>query len=64
MVEINIKETLRKYRRVLNIARKPGKEEFTTSAKVSALGLALIGFVGFVIFMIFQIPTLLGFAGI
>lgn len=63
-MEINLKETLRKYRRVLQIARKPGKEEFTTSAKVCALGIALIGFVGFVIFILFQLPTLLGFAGV
>lgn len=63
-MKINLKETIRKYRRVLQIARKPGKEEFTTSAKVCALGIALIGFVGFVLFMIFQVPVLMGFAGV
>ncbi len=52
-MDINIKETIRKYRRVLQIARKPGKEEFTSSTKICALGIALIGFVGFVIYILF-----------
>jgi len=50
---MNIKENIRKYRRVLQIARKPGKEEFLTSTKICALGIVLIGFIGFVMFLIF-----------
>jgi protein transport protein SEC61 subunit gamma-like protein len=50
---MNIKENIRKYRRVLQISRKPGKEEFLTSTKICALGIALIGFIGFVIFLLF-----------
>lgn len=42
---------LRQYLRVLRIARKPGKDEFVTSSKISALGIAIIGLVGFVIFI-------------
>ena len=52
---MDIKDQLRKYRRVLAIARKPGKEEFTTSTKISGLGLVLIGFIGFLIFMLFTL---------
>jgi protein transport protein SEC61 subunit gamma-like protein len=52
---MKISERLREYRRVLQIARKPGKDEFVTSSKVSALGIALIGFIGFVIFLAYII---------
>jgi protein transport protein SEC61 subunit gamma-like protein len=50
---MNIKENIRKYRRVLQISRKPGKEEFLSSTKICALGIALIGLIGFVIFLLF-----------
>jgi protein transport protein SEC61 subunit gamma-like protein len=55
---MNIKSKLREYRRVLHIARKPGKDEFITSSKISALGMALIGFIGFVIFIIYILAGL------
>ena len=32
---------LKEYRRVLQISRKPGKDEFLTSSKSSALGMGL-----------------------
>jgi len=50
---MDIKSTIRRYSRVLQIARKPGKEEFTSSSKICALGMAVIGIVGFVIFLTF-----------
>ena len=50
---MDIKETIRRYKRVLQIARKPGKEEFFTSTKISALGIVLIGFIGFLLFLFF-----------
>ena len=50
---MGIASKLREYRRVLQVARKPDKEEFMTSSKISALGIALIGFIGFVIFLIY-----------
>ncbi|MBL7160922.1 MAG: protein translocase SEC61 complex subunit gamma [Candidatus Aenigmarchaeota archaeon] len=49
----DIKTKLREYRRILQIARKPGKDEFVTSAKVTSIGLLVIGIIGFVIFLIF-----------
>ena len=48
-----MKNTLKKYARVMRIARKPGKDEFLASAKISALGIGVIGFIGFIIFLIF-----------
>ena len=50
---INLKSTLLRYIRVLQIARKPSKEEFLNSAKVSALGIFAIGLIGFLIFLAF-----------
>jgi protein transport protein SEC61 subunit gamma and related proteins len=35
--------------RVWHLLRKPDKKEYTTIAKVSAIGLGLIGAIGFVI---------------
>jgi protein transport protein SEC61 subunit gamma-like protein len=50
---MDIRAGLRKYARVLQIARKPGKDEIVNSSKICALGLALIGVVGFAIFLVF-----------
>ncbi len=50
---MNIKETIRNYRRVMQIARKPNRDEFMSTSKICAIGLLLIGLVGFVIFLPF-----------
>jgi protein transport protein SEC61 subunit gamma-like protein len=50
---MGIRSKIREYRRVLQISRKPGKDEFLSASKISALGIALIGFIGFVIFIIY-----------
>jgi protein transport protein SEC61 subunit gamma-like protein len=55
---MSVKDKLREYRRVLQIARKPGKDEFISASKISALGIALIGFIGFVIFIIYILSGL------
>jgi len=49
----SIKETFRKYRRVLRIARKPSKDEYIGASKICAIGILIIGLIGFVIFLIF-----------
>lgn len=38
------------YLRVLKLARKPSREEFTMIAKISMAGIGLIGMLGFVIY--------------
>jgi protein transport protein SEC61 subunit gamma-like protein len=38
--------------RVIKVTKKPDKEEYMTIVKVSALGIAIIGFIGFTITMI------------
>ncbi|MGC1122805.1 MAG: protein translocase SEC61 complex subunit gamma [Candidatus Methanofastidiosia archaeon] len=46
---MDMKETLGTYTRVLRLARKPDSKEYQQVAKVTGLGIALIGFVGFLI---------------
>ena len=40
------------YIRVLRLARKPSREEFSMIAKVSIAGIALIGMMGFLIYVL------------
>ena len=46
MPSTNINE----YIRVLKLARKPSREEFTMIAKISMAGIGIIGTIGFVIY--------------
>lgn len=43
---------LYEFRRVLRVARKPPREEYTLVSKVTGLGTLLIGFIGFLIMVI------------
>jgi protein transport protein SEC61 subunit gamma-like protein len=54
-------ELVRKYLRVLKLARTPTREEFTKIATVAAAGVLVIGMVGFLIYVGFDHKTLLGF---
>jgi len=51
----NIKSFLVQCTRVWRILRKPDGHEFKTTAKVSAIGLGLIGLIGFVISLIMNL---------
>lgn len=42
-------------KRVLKVARKPDTEEYTNFAKVTGVGIILIGLVGFIIVLIGQV---------
>ena len=50
---MGLKESVRNWKRVVQIARKPSKDEFLSTSKVTALGLVLIGAIGFGIFLAF-----------
>mgnify|MGYP001567774680 CR=1 FL=1 len=50
-----LKKFSRECRRVMKVTQKPNKEEFLTIAKVSALGLTIIGLIGFALSMIQQL---------
>jgi protein transport protein SEC61 subunit gamma-like protein len=46
------------YIRVLKLARKPNREEFTTIAKISMAGIGIIGMIGFIIYAIMtELPS-------
>lgn len=40
-----------RYRRVLEISKKPDKQELMSSIKVTLLGIALLGAIGLIIFL-------------
>jgi len=48
------KERLNEYRRVLQVTKKPNKDEFLTVFKVSGIGILIIGAIGFTINMLYQ----------
>ena len=48
-----LKNKLSNFKRVINVARKPSKEEFFSSIKITGSGIALIGVIGCVIFLVY-----------
>lgn len=55
MTEANLKKKERarswisEYTRVLKLAKKPGKKEYTLTSKVTGIGIVLIGIIGYLI---------------
>ncbi|MFB6208749.1 MAG: protein translocase SEC61 complex subunit gamma [Candidatus Nanohaloarchaea archaeon] len=45
------KKKLNEYKRVLQIATKPDREEFSMAAKVTGAGIVIIGVMGFVFYL-------------
>lgn len=59
---INLKEiparimyTLREYKRVIIVSKKPDVEDIVKISKVAGLGTILIGVIGFIIQVLFQL---------
>lgn len=50
-----VKRFIKEAFRVLRITKKPSKEEFQSTVKVTGIGLLLIGAIGYVIFVLKQI---------
>ena len=48
----NLKSFTKQCVRVWHLMKKPSKKEWTTIAKVSAIGLGLIGLIGFIVALI------------
>ncbi|HDD71601.1 MAG TPA: protein translocase SEC61 complex subunit gamma [Candidatus Aenigmarchaeota archaeon] len=57
---MGLKNFIKNCVRVLKVTRKPSKEEYFASVKITGLGITLIGLIGFVIFLIFHFLTLFG----
>jgi protein transport protein SEC61 subunit gamma and related proteins len=50
-----LKKTLKEWRRVFKITKKPGKEEYLAVVKVTGLGILVIGAIGFAIFLVVEL---------
>jgi len=46
-----IERKLGEYRRILTLTRRPTRDEFSTIAKVAAIGIVIIGVAGFLIYL-------------
>ncbi|MBI4009812.1 MAG: protein translocase SEC61 complex subunit gamma [Candidatus Aenigmarchaeota archaeon] len=51
-MQFRIRETLENYRRVLQIARKPDRNEFISTAKICGMGMMVVGLVGFALYLV------------
>jgi len=51
----NLREKFDMYKRTIEVARKPDKEEFVRSAKVTLIGITLIGVIGFILFVLYNL---------
>lgn len=49
---MGVKDLIERMRRVLLVSSKPDKNEFRQSAKITGIGIALIGAIGFIIFLV------------
>lgn len=55
----DLKKKLNEYTRVLRISKKPDREEFEMSAKVTGAGMLIIGLIGFIFYLLAnQLPQL------
>ena len=52
-IKFKFKKWISQYKRIMQITKKPDKDEILSSSKICLLGLLLIGFIGFIIFLIF-----------
>jgi len=50
-----IQKAISETRRILRLTRKPKRTEFNETAKITGLGIIVIGLVGFIIFFLSQI---------
>ena len=52
-MKIDIKSKLLEWKRILQVARKPDRDEFMLSSKICTIGIVVIGVIGFVMFLAF-----------
>ncbi len=51
----NISQFLRQCRRVLYVSRRPDMDEYVNVAKVTGIGIIIVGVIGFIISLIAQL---------
>jgi len=49
---MGFRELVDSWRKIIKLAKKPDRDEYVTSLKISLLGLALVGIIAFVIRLI------------
>lgn len=49
---MKIKERLQNYKRILQITKKPSKEDFSDTARICAIGIIIIGLIGFALYLL------------
>lgn len=54
-----LREFITECGRVLRVARKPTKHEYWTTAKVSGIGIMIIGLVGFLLHLIDRLTSII-----
>ncbi len=52
---MDIQSKIREYVNVLKMARKPDRDEFTTTTKISIIVMFIVGFIGFVIYLLMTV---------
>ena len=51
-ININVRETLKRYRRVLQVAKKPTMIELKRTTRICGIGFIIIGVIGFLFYLI------------
>ena len=57
-IPAKIDNAIKETRRILRLTRKPRASEFNETAKITGLGMILIGALGFILFTFFQLVRL------
>jgi protein transport protein SEC61 subunit gamma-like protein len=52
-MEFRFIEKLEKYRRILKLTRRPSRDEFKNTGKITGLGIFIVGIIGFMIYLLF-----------
>ena len=54
---MGLSEFIEQSRRVLKLARKPTKEEIIRTAKITGVGIAVLGIIGYIIHWVYYLLT-------
>ncbi len=50
IMKFDYKTKIKEWKRVLHITKKPSKDEFLASSKITGIGMLIVGLVGFLIY--------------
>ena len=57
-MKFDFKKKITEWKRVLGITKKPSRQEFSASAKITGIGMLMIGFVGFLIYVFGKVTNI------